>query len=68
MGLEDRVVVFGDGALAEGKGLRDPAGLDGEGILDTEFAGQNVAMKNKSIGVGNALAGAGHDKFSVVTF
>jgi len=43
-------------------------GLAREGVQDAEFASQDVATQSKSAGVGNALVGAGHGKFSVVTF
>ena len=66
--LQDRIAVFGGRHGA----VRQPAcqapRLDGEGLFDAQLAGQDVAVENKSIGVGNALAGAGHGKFSVVTF
>jgi len=68
MELEDGVIVFGGDAAAASKGLSPPAGLQGEGLLDTELAGQDVAMESKSPGVGSALVGAGQGKFSVVTF
>jgi hypothetical protein len=68
MRLEDGIVIFGGDALAGSKGLGDPAGLQSKGFLDAELAGQDVAMENKSTGVGGAFAGAGHGKFSAVMF
>jgi len=66
MRLEDGIVIFGGDALAGN--LSEPDGLLGKGLLDAEPAGQDVAMESKSIGVGSALVGTGHDQFSVVTF
>jgi hypothetical protein len=68
MRLEDGIVIFGGDALAGSKGLSPPGGLQREGLLDTELAGQDVAMESKSTGVGSALVSAGHGKFSVVRF
>src|ERR1035441_4931331 len=68
MELENGIVVFGGDAHAAERNLREPSGLQGEGLLDAEFASQDVAMECKSAGIGNALVGAGHGKFSVVTF
>src|ERR1039457_957080 len=68
MELENGIVVFGGDAHAAGRSLREPGGLLGEGLLDAAFASQDVAMECKSAGIGNALVGAGHGKFSVVTF
>jgi len=68
MRLEDGIVIFGGDVLAGSKGLIEPASLQREGFLDTELAGQDVAMESKSTGVGSALFGAGHGEFSVVTF
>jgi hypothetical protein len=68
MGLEDGIVVLGADALAGSKRLRSSGGFPLERVRDAEFAGQDVAMKSQSIGVGSALVGAGHGQFSVVTF
>jgi hypothetical protein len=67
MELEDGIVVSGGGALPGGHSLREPGGLARGGFLDAEFASQDVATESKSAGAGNALGGAGHGKFSVVT-
>jgi hypothetical protein len=68
MELQDRIEIVGTDALAGSKGLREPGGLPREGLLDAEFASQDVAMHNKSAGAGSALAGAGHGEFSGVGF
>src|ERR1035437_8399773 len=68
MELEDGIVVFGGDALAAGHSLREPGGLARGSLLDAAFASQDVATESKSAGIGNALVGAGHGKFSVVTF
>jgi hypothetical protein len=68
MGLEHGIEIVGTDALAGSKGLREPGGLPREDFLDAEFASQDVAMQNKSAGVGSALVGAGHGKFSGVGF
>ena len=48
--------------------MRNPRGHLLESLRDVEFAGQDVAMENKSGSVGSALVGAGHGQFSVITF
>src|ERR1039458_5692587 len=68
MELEHGIEIVGTGALGGSKGLREPGGLPREGLLDAEFASQDVAMHNKSAGVGSALAGAGHGEFPGVGF
>jgi hypothetical protein len=68
MKLENGIVVFGGDARAAGRSLGEPGGLVREGVLDAAFASQDVAPESKSAGIGNALVGAGHSKFSVVTF
>jgi hypothetical protein len=68
MELQHGIEIVGTDALAGSKGLREPGGLPREDLLDAEFASQDVAMHNKSAGVGGALAGAGHGKFSGVGF
>jgi len=65
---EDGIVVFGGDALAAGHSLRGSGFFEREGLLDAEFAGQDAAMECTSPGIGNALVGEGHGKFSVVTF
>jgi len=60
MELEDGIVIFGDGALADRQGLREPGGFSRDGLRDAQSASQYIAMKNKSAGVGSALVGAGH--------
>jgi hypothetical protein len=67
VGLEDRIVIFGADPLAWVVGS-EPGGLQGESLLDAEFASQDVAMERNSTLVGGAIVGAGHGKFSVVTF
>ena len=68
MEVEDGIEILGSDALAVGKGLREPRGLPREGMLNAEFAGEDVAMASQSTGVGNALVGAGHGQFSGVGF
>src|ERR1017187_7459531 len=68
MELQDRIEIVGTDALAGSKGLREPGGLPREGLLDSEFASQDVAMHNKSAGAGSPRAGAGHGEFSGVAF
>jgi len=60
MELEDGIVILGDGALADGQGLRELGALPREGLRDAQSASQDIAMQNKSAGVGSALVGAGH--------
>jgi len=43
-------------------------GLEREGFLDAEFAGQDVAVERDSTLVGRAIVGVGHLKDSAVTF
>ena len=57
---------LGADALAARKGLKEPGGLPREDLLDAEFAGQDVAMENKSAGVGSTLVDAGHGQIPVV--
>jgi hypothetical protein len=68
MELQDGIEIVGPDALGGSKGLREPGGLPREDLLDAEFASQDVAMHNKSAGVGGALAGAGHGEFPGVGF
>jgi hypothetical protein len=63
MELEEGVVIFGADALAGSKGLRNPRGLLSEGLRDAEFAGQDLAMENKSGGVGSASSARGMVSF-----
>jgi hypothetical protein len=66
MELEDGIVIFGVGALADGQGLRELGALPREGLRDAQSASQDIAMQNKSAGVGSALVGAGHGDSSFV--
>jgi hypothetical protein len=67
MGLEDGIVILRADPLASVVGS-EPGGLKGEGLLDTQLAGQDVALERNSTLVGSAIVGAGHGEFSVVTF
>jgi hypothetical protein len=60
MELEDGIELLGADAFSDRQGLREPGGLPRQGLLDAEFASQDIAMENESASVGSALVGAGH--------
>jgi hypothetical protein len=65
--LEDGIVIVAAGPFAAVVGP-ELGGLQREGVLDAEPAGQDVALVRNSTLVGSAIVGAGHGKFSVVAF
>jgi hypothetical protein len=67
MRLEDGIEIPGAGASGGVVGA-EPGGLEREGVLDAESAGQDVALERHSAFVGSAIVDAGHGKRSAVTF
>jgi hypothetical protein len=67
MGLEDGIEIFGGDALPGSRGPGEPRGLPRESLLDTQLAGQDLALESNAIGVGSARIDAWHVQFLAVS-